>query len=56
MESFDVENHENNTSAITTNQEAIEIQRLTKHFRKFTAVDNLTLSVKYGEIFWFAWS
>jgi daunorubicin resistance ABC transporter ATP-binding subunit len=51
MESFDVENHENNTSAITTNQAAIEIQRLTKRFQKFTAVDNLTLSVKYGEIF-----
>jgi daunorubicin resistance ABC transporter ATP-binding subunit len=51
MESFDVENHGNNTNATITNQEAIEIQRLTKHFRKFTAVDNLTLSVKYGEIF-----
>jgi ABC-2 type transport system ATP-binding protein len=50
MESFDVENHGNDTS-ITSTQAAIEIQRLTKHFQKFTAVDNLTLSVKYGEIF-----
>ncbi|MBV9178768.1 MAG: ATP-binding cassette domain-containing protein, partial [Nitrososphaeraceae archaeon] len=51
IESFDVDNYENNTSATITNQAAIEIQRLTKHFQKFTAVDNLTLSVKYGEIF-----
>jgi hypothetical protein len=51
MEFFDIKNHGNNTSATPANQTAIEIQRLTKRFQKFTAVDNLTLSIKYGEIF-----
>lgn len=37
--------------SVTTNQAAIEIVRLTKRFRNFTAVDDLSLVVKYGEIF-----
>lgn len=37
--------------SVTTNQAAIEIVRLTKRFRNFTAVDDLSLLVKYGEIF-----
>lgn len=37
--------------SVTTNQVAIEIVRLTKRFRNFTAVDDLSLLVKYGEIF-----
>jgi daunorubicin resistance ABC transporter ATP-binding subunit len=37
--------------SVTTNQVAIEIVRLTKRFRNFTAVDDLSLVVKYGEIF-----
>ena len=36
---------------VTTNQAAIEIERLTKCFGNFTAVDDLSLVVKYGEIF-----
>ncbi|MGN6623029.1 MAG: hypothetical protein ACTHKK_02690, partial [Candidatus Nitrosocosmicus sp.] len=30
---------------------AIRINRLTKRFGNFTAIDNLSLIVKYGEIF-----
>lgn len=37
--------------SVTTNQAAIEIVRLTKRFRNFTTVDDLSLVVKYGEIF-----
>ncbi len=37
--------------SVTTNQAAIEIERLTKRFGNFTAVDDLSLVVKYGEIF-----
>ena len=37
--------------SVTTNQAAIEIERLTKRFGNFSAVDDLSLVVKYGEIF-----
>lgn len=37
--------------SVTTNQAAIEIERLTKRSGNFTAVDDLSLVVKYGEIF-----
>ena len=38
--------HNNNRSDI-----AIEISNLTKHFENITALDNLSLAVRYGEIF-----
>lgn len=44
------DNHRDGMSG-TTNQVAIEILRLTKRFGNFTAVDDLTLTVNYGEIF-----
>jgi daunorubicin resistance ABC transporter ATP-binding subunit len=37
--------------SVITNQAAIEIERLTKRFGNFTAVDDLSFVVKYGEIF-----
>ena len=33
--------------------EAIEVNNLTKRFGKFTAVDNVSFSVRQGEIFGF---
>jgi daunorubicin resistance ABC transporter ATP-binding subunit len=38
-------------STTTSNVVAIEINKLTKRFGNFTAVDDLSLVVKYGEIF-----
>lgn len=48
--SFQTENHRN-SDGTTSNQVAIEINKLTKRFGNFTAVDDLSLVVKYGEIF-----
>src|SRR3954471_23511123 len=44
IESFQADNR--NSDVV-----AIEINNLTKRFGDFTAIDNLTLAVKYGEIF-----
>src|SRR5438876_10834139 len=44
MESFEAENRSSNVVAI-------RINKLTKCFGNFTAVDDLSLVVKYGEIF-----
>jgi ABC-2 type transport system ATP-binding protein len=49
-ESFEAENRRNSNSN-SSNQVAIEINKLTKRFGNFTAVDDLSLVVKYGEIF-----
>ena len=49
-ESFQAENRRNSNSN-SSNQVAIEINKLTKRFRNFTAIDDLSLVVKYGEIF-----
>ena len=49
-ESFEAENRRNSNSN-SNNQVAIEINKLTKRFRNFTAIDDLSLVVKYGEIF-----
>ena len=49
-EYFEANNKVDSTS-VTSDQVAIEIQGLTKRFGDFTAVDGLTLTVKYGEIF-----
>ena len=49
-ESFEAENRRNSNSN-SSNQVAIEINKLTKRFRNFTAIDDLSLVVKYGEIF-----
>ena len=38
--------YNNNSSDI-----AIEISNLTKHFENVKAIDNLSLTVRYGEIF-----
>src|SRR5437763_9716769 len=51
-ESFEAENRRNsNSNSSSSNQVAIEINKLTKRFGNFTAVDDLSLVVKYGEIF-----
>jgi ABC-2 type transport system ATP-binding protein len=49
-ESFAAENRSNNNRN-NSNQAAIEINKLTKRFGNFTAVDDLSLVVEYGEIF-----
>ena len=49
-ESFEDENRRN-SNRNNSNQGAIEIDRLTKRFGNFTAVDDLSLVVEYGEIF-----
>jgi ABC-2 type transport system ATP-binding protein len=49
-ESFAAENRRN-SNRNNSNQAAIEINKLTKRFGNFTAVDDLSLVVEYGEIF-----
>src|ERR1043165_965378 len=49
-ESFEAENRGNSNSN-SSRQVAIEINKLTKRFGNFTALDDLSLVVKYGEIF-----
>ena len=49
-ESFEDENRRN-SNRNNSNQAAIEINKLTKRFGNFTAVDDLSLVVEYGEIF-----
>ena len=49
-ESFEAENRRN-SNRNNSNQAAIEINKLTKRFGNFTAVDDLSLVVEYGEIF-----
>ena len=49
-ESFEAENRRNSNSN-SSNEVAIEINKLTKRFGNFTAIDDLSLVVKYGEIF-----
>src|ERR1043165_5864345 len=49
-ESFEAENRGNSNSN-SSRQVAIEINKLTKRFGNFTALDDLSLTVKYGEIF-----
>ena len=49
-ESFAAENCRN-SNRNNSNQAAIEINKLTKRFGNFTAVDDLSLVVEYGEIF-----
>jgi len=44
-------NNQVESTSVTSEQAAIEIQRLNKRFGNLTAVDDLTLTVKYGEIF-----
>jgi len=41
------------TDPNTTNSHAVEIKQLTRRFGRFTAVDRISLSVDYGEIFGF---
>ena len=36
---------------IAATRAAINLDKVTKRFGDFTAIDNLTLTVKYGEIF-----
>jgi ABC-2 type transport system ATP-binding protein len=48
--SFAAENR-SNSNRNNSNQAAIEINKLTKRFGNFTAVDDLSLVVEYGEIF-----
>ena len=49
-ESFEAENRRNRNSN-SGNQVAIEINKLTKRFGNFMAIDDLSLVVRYGEIF-----